>query len=405
MNDKRTSIIYYSIFIMLAALFFSRALLSVSMLLFVGAACWHKRQGEQFRRFLSAPVLWGMSLLFLLPLISGLWSADKAQWLDSMRIKLPLFLLPYAFAAPFSLTRKQWQALAGFFILLILGGTGWSIFQYAANPTAVNEGYLSARSLVTPLENDHVRFSWLVSLAVFGCGWMSVQSNADHWKKYGFLASGLWMIAYLHLLAARTGLISFYAGLLILAVWLLLRRLHRGYMLLVLSALLVIPLIAYLTVPTLQNRVRYFRYEWDYIKTGGYLPGSNDGVRLISMRAGWELMKKNPAAGVGFGDIRAESREWYAAAYPGMRESDKIFPSGEWLMYGAGCGIPGFILFTAVMLLPFLDARQRGPGWLIIVTGAVLSFVADIGLEVQFGVFVFAGIVLSGWKWGEPEKN
>jgi O-antigen ligase len=404
MQQWRVHTLFFCIIAMMAALFFSRAMLSVAMMLFVAVSFLNKEPLGQLRRFVSSPLLWGMSLLFFLPLISGLWSVDKTQWLDTVRIKLPLLFLPFAFASPFSFTQRMWNALTSTFILLVLGGTLWSFFHYAGNAAAINEGYLSAKSMITPLGNDHVRFSWLVSVAVLFCGWLYFRGGLGVWEKYFVLAAAVWLIIFLHLLAARTGLLSFYIGMFITVSWMIQTRLSRLYGLFLLFVCLALPLVAYYTVPTFQNKVKYFRYELEHITGSGYLPGSNDGVRLISMKAGWNIMKENPVSGVGFGDVMPASRNWYASRYPQMPESDKIFPSSEWLMYGAGCGIPGFIIFTVVMCLPFFTRTKYRLSWLILNATAAFSFMADIGLEVQYGVFAYSFIVLWWWKRSGTEK-
>jgi len=66
-----------------------------------------------------------------------------------------------------------------FFIILILGATVWSAFHYINNAKAINEGYLRAKTLVTPLGNDHVRFSWLVSVAVLLSGFLCITKERE----------------------------------------------------------------------------------------------------------------------------------------------------------------------------------------------------------------------------------
>jgi len=391
--------------LMPAMLFISRAGLSVSLLLFTVAACWHSHPREQLNRFLATPVLWGMSLLFWVPLLSGAWSEDSSSWMESVQIKLPLLIFPLAFAAPFRFSRKQWDWIGFFFIGLISAGVAWSLYHYTTDMSGINASYLRAQSIRTPLENDHVRFSWLVSLAALGCGGWVWKADSNRWKKVLIAALGLGMLLYLHLLATRTGLISFYLGVLFLAAWMLFGKFRRrqGWVLILVS--LLVSGFAYWAFPSLRNRVSYFRYEWEFVRHREYLPGSNDGVRLISLQAGWELMNQHPAIGVGFGDIMPATRDWYALHYPSMIEEDKIFPSGEWMMYGAGAGWPGFFVFSLSMLIPFFSSRRMDPGWWILCGTAALSFIADIGLEVQFGIFIYAWILLTRWKQYETENN
>lgn len=405
MQDRRTHILFYSLMAMPVFLFFSRGLLSAALILFTALSFAHRDIPAQWRRFLQTPLLWGMSLLLLVPLFSGLWSADKTQWWNNVQVKLPLLFLPLAFAGPLEFTRNQWRLLAGIFILLVTAGAAWSFFQYGSDPDTVNEGYLRAKSLITPLSDDHVRFSWMVSIAVLLSGWMGWMYRKENrvLPALCFLIAAL-LILYLHLLAARTGLISLYGMLLFFSIWLIL-KMKKTYGFLLILFLAALPVIAWLTLPTFQNRVRYFRYDLGYFKNADYLPGANDAVRVISLKAGWNLLRENPVAGVGFGDLLTETKKWYETKYPGMLERDKIFPSSEWLLYGAGAGIPGICLFALSMYLPFFTRTRQRLCWYLVNGTAALSLLADIGLEVQFGVFLYSFIVLWCWKWWTHEKG
>jgi O-antigen ligase len=406
MNDGRKYLLFFSIVGMMVFLFFSRALLSVFMIAFVVIACYHKNPRAQLRNFLSSPVLWGMSLLFLMPLLSGLWSTDKKEWVDVLRIKLPLLVLPVAFAAPFQFSRKQWDIIAWIFLALVAGGSIWSMFHYASDMEAINESYLRAKSIATPLGNDHVRFSWLVSIAVLLCGWIWWRVR-DRQKLLAtiVLLNMAWLIIFLHLLAARTGLFSFYIMVLVIGTWLILEKAKLVTGIILLIALVSLPFVAYLLLPSFQNRVSYILYDYGHFSESRYLPGGNDAARVISLRAGWALLNKNPIAGIGAGDIPALTRQWDINQYPGMLDTDIIYPSSEWLIYGLTAGWPGVILFTAIMLVPFFYQRRPGLVWLLLHLTAAFSFLFDMGLEIQFGVFVYSFIVLWWWKWFKPQKE
>lgn len=389
----------------MAALFFSRAVLSAGMIAFVIISLIHPDFKEHIRHFFASPLLWGMSLLFFLPLLSGLWSDDKKEWQRMMLIKAPLFLLPLAFAGPIRFSKKQWEWLVCFFITIITAGTVWSMFHYVPDAAAINAAYLKAKTIITPLENDHVRFSWLVAVAVLLSTWLSYsKSKESKLISWTLAIISVWLIIFLHVLAARTGLLSFYIILAGTLVWMLVKKMKPIYSIVLFIFLLVIPLVAYKTLPSFHNRVKYFLYEFDYFKKTNYLPGANDAVRVISIKVGWNVMKQHPVTGVGFGDVMSETKNWYEENYPQMLEADKIYPSSEWTMYGAGCGVPGFIIFSFVMLLPFFIKTINRLLWMLINTTAAFSLFFDIGLEVQFGVFVYSFIVLWFYKWLKTEK-
>ena len=98
-----------------------------------------------------------------------------------------------------------------FSLLLWPAVTLWSIFQYSLDLQSINESYLRAKSIVTPLENDHVRFSWMVSIAVLLSGWIWWQiRNSKKFMSWCLFVIATWLVIFLHILAARTGLLSFY---------------------------------------------------------------------------------------------------------------------------------------------------------------------------------------------------
>ena len=163
----RKQLLFYSIIAMMGTLFIGRVPLSISMITFICISFLNTELKKQLLNFFYSPLLWSMSLLFLLPLISGAWSSERQEWMNILRIKLPLLLLPLAFAGPFGFSQKQWQWVAYIFIALVTAGTIWSIFHYSENIAAVHEGYLKAKTITTPLQNDHVRFSWMISIASF----------------------------------------------------------------------------------------------------------------------------------------------------------------------------------------------------------------------------------------------
>jgi hypothetical protein len=165
------------------------------------------------------------------------------------------------------------------------------------------------------------------------------------------------------------------------------------------ATLVALPLAAYFLLPTFHNRVKYFIYTSAYFKQAHYLPGSNDAIRVISLKAGWNVLQEHPLTGVGSGDIFTETKKWDDRNYPSMIEEDKIYPSSEWLIYGDSSGWPGLLGFTVIMIIPFLLPLKHRPLWCMLHVICAFGFLLDMGLEVQFGVFLYSFIVLWWWKW------
>jgi hypothetical protein len=395
-KPSRQQLIFFSMILMLVSLFTSRFLLSVGSILFLLFTCAHQNIAFQLRAFVRNPFLLGMSLLFFIPFIAWFWTEDKTMWMRFVRIKLPLLLFPLAFAGDWQLSSKQWKWIASIFIFLVFAGCCWSLWRYVQNIQLVHEQYLKAKVLVTPLEDDHVRFSLIVAIAVI-CLVLLIKQYSARGKWLIPLVLTLFFIVYLHILSARTGLLSFYVFL-ILGVFHLLFTKNRKWGIGLSFVIVAMPLLAWFLFPTFQNRIRYNRYDLSNIKENRYVAGSNDGNRVLSLKAGWNVLQEHPF-GVG-GDVVSENYKWYDQNIPQMQESEKLFPSSEPLMYAGFAGWAGLILFFVIMLFPFFERGKTNYFfWFVLNFVVAFSFLFDIGLEAQFGVFVYAFIVLWWWKW------
>ncbi|MFI5187002.1 MAG: O-antigen ligase family protein [Chitinophagales bacterium] len=401
-GDWRKSILLISMMAMITGLLFSRIILSFALIVFVVISLFHRNILLQLKVFFSSPLLWSMSLLFLIPFISGLWSGDLSQWSGILRIKLPFLLLPVSFAGIESFNFKDWERIAFSFLILMAIGTGWSLWHYFQNPDLIHAAYLRAGTIETPLENDHVRFSLLVAIAILTAIFLLTQKKGNYKKTILILllVMTLVFILYLHVLAVRTGLFCFYMGVFVFLISLLWRKKNKMRYSLLLGLMLLFPVISYFILPTFKNRVSYLKYDLSLVQKNILVQGSNDGDRFFSIKAGWRLLHQNPWAGVGFGDIKKETDRFYETNYPHAMMADRILPSSEWMMYGAGAGWPGVILFSFAMLVPFFVRRwRRNIFWLLLNLFLASSYLFDIGLEGQYGIFMHAFILLWWYKW------
>jgi hypothetical protein len=162
--------------------------------------------------------------------------------------------------------------------------------------------------------------------------------------------------------------------------------------------LIAMPIAAWFLFPTFQNRIRYNLYDISNAVENRYIPGASDGNRIVSLKAGCYILKEHPF-GVGT-DVIDKAYQWYDENLPQMPDNQKLDPSSEPLMYAGFAGWIGLILFGAIMLAPFFQKVKRNYFfWLALNFAMAFSLLFDIGLEVQFGVFIYAFVVLWWWKW------
>ncbi len=96
-------------------MFVSRAALSISMMFFLGLTLHNKNFLKQLRSYSNNIFPVGISLLFFIPFVSGLWSNNVEEWARIIQVKLPLLLFPIAFAGSWRLSENQYKSLAIFF--------------------------------------------------------------------------------------------------------------------------------------------------------------------------------------------------------------------------------------------------------------------------------------------------
>lgn len=401
-NKWRTPSIFVTIILLLISLFVSRAVLSMATVAFVALCFFHSSILQQLQSFFRSPFLVSISLLFFIPLVSGCWSSNTTQWLAVLRVKLPLLLFPIAFAGVWELSVKQWRTIAYFFLSLTMLACCWSLFQYAQHFAAINESYLRAKTIPVLLGNDHVRFSWLVSIAIATTA-LLISKEAKTGLKTGLKVLLLFFVSYIHVLSARTGLVLTYFFLFGWGIYMIVQKGKAWFF--VLASVLVVGIISWFFFPTLQNRIRYNKYDLSFVRSQTYLPGTSDGNRALSIKAGWHTLQQYPWAGVGAGDVWDTTRQWYDIHVPGMLKTDQLFPSSEWLVYGNIAGWPGLILFTVCMLIPLFIKTPYRFYMLLLQSMAAIGFLIETSLEIQYGVFIYVFTILWWWKWLRAESK
>src|SRR5947207_1572914 len=96
---SREDIAFFSCVVIMVSMLTSRYMISVGMILLILNSLISSSLKSDFKAFISNKVMLAITSLFFLYLISGLYSADHAYWLERLRIKLPFLLLPFAFSA------------------------------------------------------------------------------------------------------------------------------------------------------------------------------------------------------------------------------------------------------------------------------------------------------------------
>lgn len=387
--------------LMVCSLVFSPFLLSISMWLFVVAGLWQAALDARkehprgrlsvtgmfyvyFVRWFRRPELFLLSLLFLFPALSGLWSEDSAFWWVRTRVRIPFFVLPMAFANVPVLPRRHMQGVICLLFWVLFFTHAGVLINFALHYDDIMAGL--GQGMPVPVPRNHIRFSMMSASAVLLGGWL--WADRFYWfhrfERYFLAAAVLLLAVSLHILAVRSGMAVLYAGLLLTVCRLVFKAHTRVYGVVALALLVAMPVIAWRTAPSFQKRVHYMMYDWtEYRRGAGNL--YSDAQRWISLEAGVAVWRKYPLLGAGMGDLPAETRSYLEARHPLYAEQFKL-PHNQFVYLLAATGLLGLLAQLAGLTACWFTGPHRRlyPFWVMQVV-LWTSFLVEYTLETAVG--------------------
>lgn len=388
---SKTNVAFFALLMMVIGFFSSRIVLSIGMMLFGVAGLW----GVHPKRWL-AERWWLLAVAWVAAYgISGIWSEDSSVWWERFQVKFPFLLLPLAvaFIGPFSSKQIRW--LTGVLNACVLAGISYSLWFFFRDAAAYIEGYSFSHVLPTIPKNDHIRFSIFTALTI---AW-NVYSFR-HWQGKGVkLLIGLLSIIfsiYLHILAARTGLLALYIFLFGWLIWLIVRKQTRTIGIGLLVGVSLSAYLAFSYMPTLQRRLNYIIYTVETYQAKGLEANFSDMGRIISFQIAGKLIAASPLIGVGAGDMMTEMKNGYQKWNPDVKEENMLIPHNQYLIVALGCGIPAALIFLIWIFYPIFSLKHNRSGYFLAVAWFMMlvPLLVEPMFEVQFGVFVYLFFLL-----------
>ncbi|WP_082684985.1 O-antigen ligase family protein [Hymenobacter sedentarius] len=346
------------------------------------------------------PVFGSLFLVFMLHLVQGL-NTDAANYYEygkDIVLQLPFLALVVGFwllpALPARYLRALWLILIAITLIAALGAT----VNYLMNVGEINEMYLHSK--VMPTEPDHIRFSLIITLAI-AAGVLLLVHKAihSHWRPW--LIGGLMFLAlFLHLLAVRSGEMTFYV-LGALAVVRLISRAKQWKQAATLAAvLLLLPAVSFIALPTFRNKI--FNTQDDVSSVNRSSVGKTYSIssRVYSYKVALAVWNENMLIGVGKPDLKTEMAKRYAILYPELTPEYYIQPHNQYLYNLAAYGLLGLLVFCVGIFYPAWWARRKyAPLLLAQYISIALSFLVEYTLETQVGlayVVFFLFLALQG---------
>lgn len=381
------------------------------MWLLVAAAWWHTAQTlneslrkpqtwwavlkVSFGRLFQQRALAALSLLLLVPAVSFFWSDDKAYWLRLVQTRLPFLVLPWAFANLPDIGEKRWKSALYLFVWFMVGMCIAVGINFLVHFDAVIEGL--GRGNPVPVPRSHVRFSLVVATAIVAGGWLWLDGFWQWrvWERKAFAVAVLFLFIFQHILSVRSGLFSLYAALLFALIWYIGKSKKWLAGVAALGLLAGSLWVAVETVPSLQMRIAYMKYDWQRFnhENDGHL--YSDASRWISLQSGLHVWQQNPILGAGAGDLLNETKRVTAEMFPNYAQEPRL-PHNQFIFIMASTGLFGLFLSLLAFFWP-IYAERSNTLFLTFQVMAFASFLIECTLENAIGVawFLFYGL----WFW------
>lgn len=384
---KKEWLITVLFIVSLAGLLWSRAVLSVSMGLWLIFSVSHFR--SQIHQWKQNPlVYWGMAPVILGLL--GIWQspAAAAGWDHILTlaaypvISLSAFCISSVAPRIFRTMSYCWIITA---LLALLYPLGW----YMLNSTAALEKYSSGQSLPVFMDNDHVRFSIFLSAAAL-LAWFYRHTNK--W----LLPACIFLVLSIAFLSARTGWVMvFIMGLIIiLDTFFSKKKLRKGF--LMITCFFAVCILAWLLFPTVQHKMGYSLYDWQQYNPGKYDPTLSDNARYAINKTAWYAIQSGNQ-NIGWANIPATLQAGFKQLYP-ADTTGFGWPFNQWLFWWMGSGWWGMVLFSIWLFFPaYLGIRQKNTAAVCWTLAIAASCMVEANLGYQYGVWLHSWVII--WKF------
>lgn len=391
---------------MLIGFMVSRAVMSISMIVMFANIFWPSTIKHTFKSFMKFPFGILCIVYFILVFIGGIWSENQIKWMDDLTLFLPMLVLPISMLSlPFYKIRfKRIFLIAWYAIILVTIGN--SVYQFLLHPQDYISGYAHSKVIPTIKYNDHIRFSLLLSLSILPGysyieSWILKKEGFDRLKMF-IIFSIVIIISYLHLLAAKTGLICLY-GVIMLLIYDFFKKKGFSKWTLILPPIIILMvcIIGYFIIPTFATKIQYVFHEISMFNSGAGLDYNYSSAgRLISYRIATEEISQHPFFGVGTGDVMQHMRMGYQKFYPEIPAKNHLIPHSQYLYNLLAYGLVFFPILISLVIAPFYVDRIRSKSYLYIsATVLLVAMTFEAMLQVQLGLFIFLFFICIWYRW------
>ena len=380
---------------LLGLLLNARAIASLAplALLLAGAVQPGARSRLRLIRY-NGPALMLMAIYPML-LVSGLWSEDLKEWRHVVTRYLPFLAVPLAFCMARPLTTRQRYGLGLLFVMATTAVALGTVIQFLLNYQTESDRISRSQNITAITGVFHIHFGIMIGLASF-FAWALARAAAAYgqpWRARLLRATAVGLALALHLLAYRTGLLVFYALIVVIAIRTLVleRRYAVGVLLLLL--LILAPALAYMTLEPVMRRVENTRYDLNRFLNGEDINHYSLAQRLAAWTNAATLIRQHWAIGVGPADIPLEMERQYERRSFGLAPENRVLLHNQYLFALLSLGVVGLAWLLGLLFVPLTHRAVRQDFCAVVfLCGIAAAMLVDTPFSLHIGLHLFLSL-------------
>jgi O-antigen ligase len=373
-------------------LFASRALVALSPILGVVAAGAHPQLRAHLRAYVRMKSVVSMALLYAFWVVSVLYTTELDVWRHEVYRKAPLITVPlvFALAVPLSAWQRHLVGLLYVGLATVLGLA--TMGSYLLNPEEGNHLISIGHNMPSITGVFHIHFSIMLALAFFFALLLRRSFLTTPMVRGALVACAVLIFLVMHVLAYRTGLLLIYGMVLIDAILLILLKGRFVLGLVMLTAIIGLPLLAYRTLEPVQNRVSISLDDLSEYQAGHDINNYSMARRLAAWETAIIIARQHPLLGVAPADVDAAMIDQYSYQNFGLLPENWAMTHNQYLEAMVGGGVVGLLLWLLVLFGPFLQPAQRQNPYVVhfLLMMSIANLVDSLlQLQIGFNLFVF----------------
>lgn len=338
-----------------------RALLSIGMILIFLLSILGIKKDTAIQKLKHRKDLLFFCGAFLCMLPSGLYSSNLSYFWERITIYLPFLLLPIAFIFLKPISSRQYMFLLYFFLLLVCSVAIQAFYNYLMHPSEINELYLHSKVMPTITLNDsdeHVSFSLMLALAISISYYLfRHQFYSFHsYERYLIIFMGVFLFMFIHLFSVRGGIIVLYCMIMVEMYRMMFIRKQYRNALIVFSFCISAGIIAWMYVPTIQNKLKNTKADLDAINHHKSANNLSLSSRKVSYEMAKDFIVESPILGCGLGNMHDRCEDYFAKNHPDI--SKRIMPHNQYLFNMAAIGIPLTLIWIFCLFYPLFYRKN-----------------------------------------------